>query len=293
MQQIRNKVEQAAAIEDATRRRAELARLAASEAQAAQQACELDEEEHKAQFDLVRLANAARRRAAEREEEWLESQQAGRLRALQHSQDLEAEGLRQQIEALRRAGGQEDAIAQHEKLLRTIDAEARQARAAKEVELLAQERQAAHELARAEALDRVDDTTKLAVAAAPNAAVLADYLKTRVHAGMDAGQLAALAGVVAAGGAVGALDAARLVEEAAERERARRDLEVDKDRAHQLALLALQNEVNKAALGAQAQVAGGVGAALVSASAGARCANGHALAAGERFCAACGAARTG
>jgi hypothetical protein len=315
-QQIRNKVEQAKEIEDASRQRAELARLRSSEEAAAQRARALDEEEHKAQFELVVLANGARRRSLEREEEWIELQAQARVR----EHDLEAEGVRQKIDALRRDGGQQEAIAQHEKLLRTIDAEHRQARAAKEVELLAEERrhqqrraeqeaawqhelrrigaeraeraaQLAHaldlarmEMARAESLDGFDDTTKLAVAAAPNAAVLADYLKTRVHATMDADQLAALAGVVAAGGAVSALDAARLAQEALERERVRREVEVDKDRRHQLDLLALQNDVNKAALNAQAQVAAAAAAHRERA-----CVHGHPARVEDRFCGACGA----
>jgi hypothetical protein len=315
-QQIRNKVEQAKEIEDASRQRAALARLRAGEEAAARRARELDDEEHQAQFALVVLANNARKRSLEREEEWIEVQAQARARehALEHA--LETEGVTQKIDALRRAGGQQEAIAQHEKLLRTIEAEHRQARAAKEVELLADERrhqqrraeqeagwqhelrrmgaeraeraaQLAHaldlarmEIARAESLDGLDDTTKLAVAGAPNAAVLADYLKTRVHATMDAGQLAALAGVVAAGGALSAMDAARLAQEALERERVRREVEVDKDRRHQLDLLALQNDVNKAALNAQAGVAARPGRA---------CANGHPARLEDRFCGACGA----
>ena len=295
VQQIRNKVEQASVIEDASTRRAELARLRADETAAAERARALDEEEHKAQYELVVLANAARRRALEREAEWDEQQAQARLRASLQAADLELEGGKQQLEALRREGGRQDAIAQHEKLLRTLDAEHRQARQEKEVALLAEERRAAarraeqeaawqhqlelarFELRRAEALDALEDTTKLAVAAAPNAAILSDYLKTRVHAGMDAGQLGALAGVVASGGGIDAFEATRLAQEAAERERQRRDLEVDKDRRHQLDLLGLQNDVNKAALNAQAQ-------AVRS------CHQGHPVGARDRFCGACGAA---
>jgi hypothetical protein len=318
-QQIRNKVEQAKEIADASRQRAELARLHASEEAAARRARDLDEEEHTAQFDLVLLANAARRRAQEREQEWTELQAQARVREHVRGEDLEAEGIKQKLDALRREGGQQDAIVQHEKLLRTIEAEHRQARAAKEVELLGEERrhqqrraeqeaewqqelrrlgaqraeraaQLAHaldlarlDITRAESLDALDDTTKLAVAAAPNAAVLADYLKTRVHAGMDAGQLTALAGVVAAGGALSAMDAARLAQEALERERVRREIEVDKDRRHQLDLLALQNDVNKAALSAQAQVA------TVVTRAARACIHGHPVRVDDRFCGACGA----
>ena len=314
-QQIRNKVEQAREIEDATRQRAELARLHALEEAATRRARALDDEEHKAQFELVVLANAARKRTLEREEEWTELQAEARVREHLRAEDLQAEGVKQKIEALRRDGGQQEAIAQHEKLLRTIEADARQARAMKEVDLLAEERRhqqrraeqeaswqqelrrmgveraeraaqlehalalARFEITRAEALNGLDDTTKLAVAGAPNAAVLADYLKTRVHASMDADQLNALASVVVAGGAMSVLDAARLAQEALERERVRREVEVDKDRRHQLDLLALQNDVNKAALGAQAHVAAAQRA----------CVHGHPVRGEDRFCGACGA----
>ena len=290
-QQIRNKVEQAKEIEDASRQRAELARLRAAEEEAARRAQALDEEEHKAQFDLLVLANTSRRRALEREEEWLELQGQARVREQLRAEDLEAEGVKQRLDALKREGGQQDAIAQHEKLLRTIEADELQARAAKEVELLGEERLRQHglelarlDIARLDAIGQLDDTAKLAVAAAPNAALLTDYLKTRVHAGMDADQLAALAGVVAAGGAMSAIDAARLAQETLERERVRRELEVDKDRRHQLDLLALQNDVNKTALNAQAQAvaAAGINAARA-------CPNGHPARLEDRFCGACGA----
>jgi hypothetical protein len=127
-QQIRNKVEQAREIEDAARQRSELARLHAAEEAAAKRARALDDEEHRAQFDLVVLANTARRRALEREEEWVELQGQARVRGQVLGEDLEAEGVRQKIAALRRDGGQQEALAQHEKLLRTIEAEHRQAR---------------------------------------------------------------------------------------------------------------------------------------------------------------------
>lgn len=316
VQQIRNKVEQAKEIEDASRQREELARLRAAERLAAERARAIDEEEHAAQLALVVLANAARRRAAEREQEWEELAGGQRLRELQRAESLEAERMQQKIDALRREGGQQESLAQHEKLLRTIEAEHRQAQRAKEVELMAGERQAAlrraeqeaawqqelrrlgHEraeraaqlehalelaridIARNESISRMDDTAKLAVAAAPNAAVLADYMKTRVHATMDAGQLAALAGVVQAGGALSPADAARLAQDAVRQEQARRDAEVDKDRRHQVDLLNLQNDVNKAALDAQARVA--------VATASRTCANGHPASGSDRFCASCG-----
>jgi len=287
-QQIRNKIEQAQGIEDAARRRAELARLHQAEQLAARRAQEIDEEEHGAQFRLVQLANLARRREAERVLEWEEAQFGARLRGAERAESVEAEDVRQRIETLRRQGGQQDALAQHEKLLRTIEADALQARRAQELD--AEQREAAwqHELRRmareserAAALGAMDDTAKLALAPAENAALLAEVMKAQLHAGMSAEQLAALAGVVGAANS-GSFDALRLAREQVEQERERREREVDKDRRHQLDLLTLQNDVNKAALASQAQLGTGV------AQAAAACTHAHA-GRDDRFCGACGA----
>jgi hypothetical protein len=124
----------------------------------------------------------------------------------------------------------------------------------------------------------MDDSAKLALAPVANAALLAEVMKTRVHAGMGADQLAALAAVAAA-----AHPPANDAREQVEDERQRREREVDKDRQHQLELLALQNEVNQAALAAQAQLASSL------AQAAAACTHAQAGSA-DRFCGACGAA---
>ncbi|MDY0964054.1 hypothetical protein [Massilia sp. CFBP9026] len=269
-QQIRNKIEQARQIEDAARQRAELARLRESEEEAARRLRDIEGAEHEATFQSLKLANEARRREAERAQEW------------------EDEQARQRIESVRRG-------AQQEKLLRTIEADSTHARLMQDVTLEADERRAgiaegaraadrAHELelarlamARAEALGAMDDTAKLALAEAPNAAVLADYLKTRVHATMDGDQLTALAGVAGVGKIDAALADARVVAE-----QARREQEVDKDRRHQLDLLAMQNDVNKAALTSQATLATGIVGAR-------QCVHGHPAGRDDRYCAACGA----
>jgi hypothetical protein len=114
----------------------------------------------------------------------------------------------------------------------------------------------------------VDDATKLVLAPEANAALLADVLKARTQAGMSAAQLDALTSTDRA-------------DERIERERARRDADLERERRHQLELLALQNDVNKTALATQAQL----GAALV---AGAVCRHAGAQA-GDRFCGTCGA----
>jgi hypothetical protein len=279
-QQIRNKIEQARGIEDAARQRAELARLHAAEEDAARRARELEAEEHAGRLKLLELANAARRRGAERALEWDDAQGAARLRAAERAESVDVETVRQRVEALRRDGTQADALAQHEKLLRTIEADAalqrvaldgEQARAALRADALAAER--AHELRRMEALGAVDDATKLVLAGETNAALLADVLKARTQAGMSAEQLAALT-------------SPRLADELVERERARRDAELERERRHQLELLALQNDVNKTALATQAQL----GTGLVAGAAALAQACRHAGAQpGDRFCGTCGA----
>lgn len=238
-QQIRYKIEQAALIEDGARRQAELVRLRAGEEDAARRSREIDEEEHLARRQSLALANTARRREAERLQEWEDDQ------------------ARQRIESNRSA-------AQQEKLARTIELDARQARMQQDVLLEAEERRHALELRRLETFAAMDDTAKLALASAPNAAVLNDFLKTRVHASMDAEQLAAL-GRVSGEGKLTPDQAMQLVRD----EQERRAAEVDQDRRHQVELLAAQ-------------------AAAVSAVR--RCMHGHPARAGERFCASCGAA---
>jgi hypothetical protein len=204
---------------------------------------------------------------------------------------VEDEKTAQQLADLRRSGGQRDAVAQHEKLLRTIEADARSQRIASDIALDGDERRHAmardsqdavhnHELRRMQAMNGVDDATKLAMAPAPNAGVLADYLKTRVHAGMDAGQLSALAEVAAAQAGVTPQEAQRAAQEAVRQERLHRDAEVDKDRRHQLDLLTIQNDVNKTALTSQASLAAGLMR---------RCAHGHPALAHEQACGVCGA----
>ncbi|TFW31871.1 hypothetical protein [Massilia horti] len=204
-QQIRNKIEQAMQIEDATRQHAELVRLREQEQAVACRAREIEVEEHQARLRLLQLANEARRREAARVLEWEEELAAGRKRELQRAEMLQAEETQQKIESMRRDGASLGAIAQQEKLLRTIEADALQQRQTQQLQLEAEERRHAQLLARAEALAAMDDTAKLALAGAANVGALADFMKTRVHATMGADQLAALAQVVGAAGVQGRL----------------------------------------------------------------------------------------
>ncbi len=272
-QQIRNKIEQAGGIADAAHQRAELARLREMEVAAARREHDIEEDAYQGRRALLAAAHQARLRETER------------------AASVEDETTAQQLGDMRRSGGQRDSLAQHEKLLRTIEADARSQRIASDIALDGDERRHAmardsqdavhsHDLARMQAMSAVDDATKLAMAPAPNAAVLADYLKTRVHAGMDASQLAALAQVAAAQAGVTPQEAQRMAQEAMREAGARRDAEVDKDRRHQFDLLTIQNDVNKTALTSQAQLAAG----LVR-----RCAHGHPGLAHEQVCGVCGA----
>jgi hypothetical protein len=326
-QQIENKVAQAMLIGDEARKRAELEGLHASSQAAARRQLELEAEAHKAKWQSLALVNAAHKREAERVQEWEEQVALERQRELLRGGSLLAEEANQKLEAMRRGGAQAESIAQYEKLLRTIEADGVQSRQAQQLALdgeqarHAMKRQAqeaewqqelrrleheredkfaglAHvadmariEVARVETIGAMSDTAKVALAAAPNAQALADYMKTQVHAQMSPQQLAALSGVVAATNSVTPQEATRMADERQGGDAARRDLEVDKDRRHQLDLLTLQNDVNKAALASQSQLGVGV-AALASSQAPAprQCANGHAARAADRFCAQCGAA---
>ncbi len=99
--------------------------------------------------------------------------------------------------------------------------------------------------------------------------------------------------MVGATNSVTPAQAALQVQQQIEREQARRDAEVDKDRRHQLDLLGLQNDVNKAALAKQAELGAGVAQAGVQArsqSVPRTCPNGHRAGPNDKFCAECGAA---
>lgn len=335
-QQIQNKIGQALGIEDEARKRAELARLHAQQQAAHAREMQIEEEQHKAQHQALVLANAARRREAERVAEWEDQLALDRQRELlradavmEASGRAQVEEITQKIDTMRRGGAEAESIAQYEKLLRTIEAEGIHERQAQQIALDAehkrhalrqQEREAewqqelrrmdhvreekyaaqSHalelariEIARAESLGAMSDTAKVALAAGPNAAALADVLKTQVHAGMSPDQLAALSGVVAASNSVTPSQAAAGAQQQVEREQARRDAEMDKDRRHQLDLLGQQNEVNKAALSTQSELGIGVagGAARAARQAAVRsCPKGHAAGPDDKFCAQCGAA---
>jgi hypothetical protein len=330
-QQIQNKISQALGIEDETRKRAELARLHQQQQQAHAREAEIEAEQHQSRWQALALANAAHKREAERIAEWEDQLALERKRELLRTDALkdaggqaQVEEVTQRIEAMRRSGAAAESIAQHEKLLRTIEADGIHTRQSQQIELEAEQKrhalrqqeqeaawqqelrrldhardekyaQQAHEaelariaITRAEAIGAMSDSAKVALADGPNAAALADVMKTQVHAGMSAQQLAALASVVAATNSVTPQEAMRVAQQQIEREQARRDAEVDKDRRHQLDLLNVQNDVNKAALKTQSEL--GIGVAQAGKPPAPRvCPNGHVAGAHDQFCARCGA----
>lgn len=355
LQQIDNQIAQALAIEDEAYRRAQLTRLRQSQAEAAQREAQVEAEQHKARWQGAALENAARKREAERVQEWQDRLHLDQQRELLRAEEakdaaaqVHAAEVNEQIAALKRSGAQADAVAQHDKLLRTIDADAAQARQIqrnhhqaqldqldvdeqrqiltqqeqeaqwqRQLQALAQAReqdyarckgeydtlvaQQAHaaELARIAierigAIGQLSDTGKVALADAPNAAALAQILKTQVQAGMSAEQIHALAAVAAAENSIAPLDAIRMAHERVLEERAHMEAQADKDRRHQLELITLQNAAHGHALSAQAQL--GVGVAQAGAPvhhhhapAQRRCGNGHPAGAADKFCATCGA----
>lgn len=321
LQQIQNKISQALAIEDEGRKRAELLRLEAARAAASRHQADMEAEQNKAQWQSLALANAARQREAEREAEWEAQQALDRQRDLMRADMLKDTGAKEQADTLRREGARLESTAQHEKLLRTIDADGRYTRQAQQIALEAEEQRLAlrqreqeaawqqelrrleHDraeafarethvadmarldIARIESIGAMSDTAKIALAAEGNAAILADYLKTQVHAGMRADQLGALAGVVGATHSVSPQELAHITQQHALQMRELREADFDKDRRHQLELLAMQNDVNKTALATQSMAVQGLRESTAR-----TCSNGHAAGPHDKFCAQCGVA---
>ena len=358
LQSIAQQIESALLIDDEAGRRAQLARLRQAETEAAQREAQLEAEQHKAAWQGLMLANAARKREAERVQEWEEQMQLARqrelLRAEAHKDEaaqVQAAEIAEKLAALRRGGAREDAIAQQEKLLRTIEADGVHARQLQQQSqlaqldalaieeqrqqlrqleqeaqwqrdllamaqqresdyarwkgeyesLLAQQAHAAElariDIDRAEKIGSLSDTGKLAMAAGPNAAALAQVLKVQLQAAMSAEQIHALAALAAAENSIAPLEAMRMAQDSVAQERGYLEGQFDRDRRQQLDLINLQNAAHAHGLSAQAQLGVAVAQALQpqpgGGSAPLRCKNGHAQRAGhpeDKFCAACGAA---
>ncbi|MQA40326.1 hypothetical protein [Rugamonas aquatica] len=129
-QSIESQIAQALLIEDESHRRNELAALRQREKAEKERELEIEAEGHNERIQGLSLTNAARRREAERVQEWEDQLQLARQRELLRgdavkdaSNAVQVAEINQKIEELKRAGAQADAVAQYEKLLRTIEAD--------------------------------------------------------------------------------------------------------------------------------------------------------------------------
>ncbi|MRW88775.1 hypothetical protein GJ699_02110 [Duganella sp. FT80W] len=304
-QAIENQIAQALQIEDESHRRSELAALRQCEKDEKARELQIEAEAHAARIQGLTMANAARRREAERVQEWEDQLALARQRDLLRedavkdaSNAVQVAEINQKIEDLKRTGAEADAVAQYEKLLRTIEADGIHARqnqantkqamldqlavdeqrlilkqreqeAAWQHELrkFEQERAAAfstqqsqqdHEIRRMETMGRLSDLALAAVAAPSNVEAVTQIMKMQIQGGMTADQIQALSQVVAAEHGITPVEAARMAYERVQEERAHRDAELDKDRRHQLDLLNIQNTASASALTTQSQLGVGV-----------------------------------
>jgi len=134
-QAIENQIAQALQIEDESHRRNELTALRQREKEEKARELHIEAEAHNARIQGMTVAVAARRREAERVQEWEDQLQLARQRELLRgdavkdaSNAVQVAEINQKIAELRRTGEQADAIAQYEKLLRTIEADGIHAR---------------------------------------------------------------------------------------------------------------------------------------------------------------------
>ena len=129
-QAIENQIAQASLIEDESHRRTELIALRQREKAEKERELQIEAEGHNERIQGLSLASAARRREAERVQEWEDQLQLARQRELLRgdavkdaSNAVQVAEINQKIEELKRAGAQADSVAQYEKLLRTIEAD--------------------------------------------------------------------------------------------------------------------------------------------------------------------------
>jgi hypothetical protein len=271
-QAIENQIAQALQIEEESHRRAELTALRQREKDEKARELQIEAEAHAARIHGMTMANAARRREAERVQEWEDQLALARQRDLLRedavkdaANAVQVAEINQKIEDLKRSGAQADAVAQYEKLLRTIEADgvhARQNQASAkqamldqlaveeqrlilrqreqeaawqhELKKFEQERAAAfnlqqsqqdHEIRRMETVNRLSDLAIAAVAAPSNVEAVAQIMKMQIQGGMSPEQIQALAQVVAAEHGVSPLEAAKLAYERLLKEREQRDAE--------------------------------------------------------------------
>ena len=134
-QQLQYRIQQALAIEDEEYRRNQLQLLRKAETDAKQREQDIEAEHHRAKFQGIALANAARHREAERVVEWEEEQYLARKREMARGEEgkdassqVHVAEISAKLDELKRSGAAAESIAQYEKLLRTIEADGVQQR---------------------------------------------------------------------------------------------------------------------------------------------------------------------
>lgn len=129
-QQLQHRIQSALAIEDEEYRRKQLLLLRKAETDAQEREQAIEAEHHRARFQGIALANAARHREAERIQEWEEQEHLARKREMARGEEAKDAGasvhvaeINARLDELKRGGASAEAIAQHEKLLRTVEAD--------------------------------------------------------------------------------------------------------------------------------------------------------------------------
>jgi hypothetical protein len=129
--QLQHQISQAQLLDDQTQARAQIEVLKTAQKNLSRHEQELAEEEQKGRLISVSIETEAKAREFQRLQAWEEELHAQKTRELQREDsikecdiELKLTRLRENIGELKRVGSQADALAQQEKLLRTLDAHA-------------------------------------------------------------------------------------------------------------------------------------------------------------------------
>lgn len=166
---------------------------------------ELEDERQKNRLIAISIETEVRAREFQRMQAWEEELHQQRQRDLQREvrvKDVEADltvaQTQDQIFSLQRQEEHARALAQQEKLLRTLEAHGRFEQQAQERQLQSRQQEHAHQLAlakmdieRMQAIANLSETGKIATADSANAQVLADVMKLQTQASMSAEQILA------------------------------------------------------------------------------------------------------
>lgn len=181
---------------------------------------QIEEEAHKSRLITISLETEVRAREFQRMQAWEEELHQQRQRALLRQEsredaikdsdnELTVTQLKEHIHRIQRSDQQADAIAQHEKLLRTLEANARYEQQQQDLRIEAEESQwrrqqqsaeaaqvqqaaaAQLEITRLTAIANFSETGKIATAKPENAAALTEIVKLQTQASMSAEQILA------------------------------------------------------------------------------------------------------